>query len=689
VSTGSGIFRLAILVFLIDLIVSAGTVHTRQKYWIFFRDKGSDAPVPACFAKGSPLYNKVVSEVNPHTIVRRAKVLPPDALVSDADLPVCESYIDAVRTSGAVVVNRSRWFNAVSALLTPQQLESVISLPFVKHTERVRSLGRSRVKEFSPDYYQPLSVASSDSGASLRQLQALDITPLHSLGITGTGVLVGMLDSGFRWRVHEALQTRHVIAEHDFVFNDNTTANQAGDDPYQDYHGTMTMSLLGGYYPPTLIGVSYDVSFILGKTEDIRSEKRIEEDNWAAGIEWMEMNGADVVSSSLGYNIFDDGTGYTWDHGDFNGRTSITARAAVRAAELGVVVCDAMGNEGNGDGVTGTMLTPADADSIISVGAVTFSRELAQFSSTGPTNDGRIKPDVVAPGILGIIFAVPPDGYSQGSEGTSLSTPFVAGAAALLLSVRPELTPIQVRDALRNTADTVDAASYPSVPNNFTGWGQINAFHAALQFGPIFSNQPATFVVNEQSVIETDVVSQFGIKSDSVVFHYAPGKSKNFTAIPMVLDSLMYFPTSGRYKVNVPTQPYDTLVQFFIDAVDSSGNWYRSPDPASTHLWQFHYGIDTVNLSPAIPSKYALYQNYPNPVNGMTTIAYDLPADGFISLKVYNILGEEVATLVNGVQKAGSKIRTVLETAHFPSGVYFYRLRTPSFETTKKMLILK
>ena len=681
--------RSTILVVLVLRIFFAGTVSGQNKYWVFLINKGPEAEAPASLVVGSPLYNKLISEFNPHTLIRRSKVLSRDASFTSADLPVYQGYIDAVNAAGAVIIHPCRWINAVSTLMTPSQLDAVRSLPFVLRTEPVKSFAHAREKGLPPAAYQPLSDLSIDTTAWFTQLQMVNIIPLHSLGITGEGVLVGMLDSGFRWRVHEALQTRHIVAEYDFIFHDDTTANQTGDDPYQDYHGTMTMSLVGGYKPGMLVGAAYNASFILGKTEDIRSEKRIEEDNWAAAIEWMERNGVDVISSSLGYNIFDDGTGYTWENGDFNGRTSITAKAAVRAAELGVIICNSMGNEGNGDGVTGTMLTPADADSILSVGAITLTRLLQPFSSTGPTNDGRIKPDIVAPGDLGIIFAVPPNGYSQGEEGTSLSTPFVSGASALLLSIRPELTPIQVRDALRSTADTVDATVYPSVPNNFTGWGLLNTFHAALLFGPIFSNHPSTFIVNGQNVITTDIVSKFGIKSDSVIFHYSLGKSKVFQSLPMILDSSMFFTTSGRFHVTVPAQTYGDLVQFSVDAVDSAGNWYRSPAPTSTHLWQFNYGIDSVQLSLTLPSKYTLYQNYPNPLNGSTIIEYDLPAGGVVSLKVYNILGQEVATLVDGRQDAGTKIKKVFDGAHFPSGVYFYRLRTSAFESTRKMLILR
>jgi hypothetical protein len=484
--------------------------------------------------------------------------------------------------------------------------------------------------------------------------------------------------------VHEALRSRTVASEHDFIFNDDTTADQEADIPGQDAHGTATMSVLGGYSPGKLVGPAFNASFILAKTEDTRSETRIEEDNWAAAMEWMEAEGVDVASSSLGYDLFDDGTGYTWENGDFNGRTSVTAQSAARAARLGVVVCTAMGNEHNGNGVIGTLLTPADADSILSVGAVTFARKLAAFSSTGPTNDGRTKPDVVAPGV-GVYHAQVPDFYLS-SDGTSFSTPLTAGSAALLLSARPDLTPIQVRDALRNTATPVlDNTRFPTSPNNFTGWGLINAFNAALSFGPIFSNEPAIAAVNSRSVVSTKVVSKFGIRPETVLLYYALGNNAFFSSVGMSLDSGAFFPTSGKYSVSIPPQRLDTLVRFFIEARDSANNSFRSPAmPFISGMWQLHYGVSGVHII-----SYELDQNFPNPFNSTTVIRFHVPRTEHVTLKVYNVLGEEIETLLDRVQDAGSNLSVSFSGNNLPSGVYFYRMTTPSFTSTNKMILIR
>ncbi len=668
---------------------TGGDSQPSRKYWIYFSDKQSITDQSIALTPGSTLYNHAAENLSPRALARRAKVMPAASLVTAADLPIDPSYIDAVRRAGGTIVQQSKWMNAVSALLNNDGLQAVKALPFVAHIEPVRSFPKIQREQTVGLVPPQRSTASFDYGNSLLQLQLVDIPPLHDLGVTGKGVLIGMLDSGFRWRVHEALSTRTVVGEYDFIFHDSVTANEAVDDPAQDEHGTLTMSIVGGYKPGTLIGAAFDASFILGKTEDIRSETRVEEDNWAAGIEWMEGRGVDVVSSSLGYNIFDDGTGYTWANGDFNGRTSVTARAAVRAAELGVVVCNAMGNESNGDGVTGTMLTPADADSILSVGAIDMSRSLEPFSSTGPTNDARTKPDLVAPGGRGMVVAIPPNNYSIGFQGTSLATPLVAGAAALLLSARPELTPIQVRDALRNAADSVDAQRFPVRPNNFTGWGLTDAFRAALSFGPILSNEPSVSIAGTGNAIDIDVCSSAGIRPDSVILHYAPGRSNEFSTVAMTLDSAMIYPTSGRYRAVLPPLPADTLVRFYVDAADSGGGRYRSPAPITGKTWELRYGKPGAHISPDIPAGYALYQNYPNPFNGWTTIEFDLPRDEFVSIDLYDVRGAHLATLLRGSLEAGARQVVRLNASRFASGVYFYNYRTPSVSLTRKLLILR
>jgi serine protease AprX len=690
--TGSTLIRLVLLCL---LFTGRGEAENYYRYWVWFADKGTGLPKTGPERTTAPAYSEALRQLTPRAISRRQKVLSPETLVDDADLPLYQPYIHEVESLGGILIHQSRWTNSASFLLTPDQVAAAGKLPSIKSISRVALL-RHRTPESetkSQIYYsKPVSL---DYGRSYQQLQTIAIPQLHAFGITGRGVLIGMLDSGFRWRAHEALMSRHIIAEHDFIYNRNITSDQQNDTPGQDEHGTLTMSALGGFKPGQLIGPAFDADFALAKTELIYPSKQTdtdslrEEDNWVAGIEWLEALGVDVVSSSLGYDTFVDGPGYSWNNGDFNGRTTHAAQAAVRAARLGVVVCDAMGNEGNGDGIAGTMLTPADADSIISVGAVDFSGILAGFSSTGPTNDGRTKPDVVAPGV-GVYCALPPGPATYSTiSGTSLAAPLTAGSAALLLSVRPELTPIQLRNILRSTATPLtDIHLFPQSPNNFTGWGLINAFRAATSLGVLFGNIPAVAVVDSMSIVSTCVLSGSGIRSDSVILSYAIGDGGTFFSIPMRLDSPMVYATSGRYRATIPRQLAGTRLRFTITARDSGQQSYQSPPPGQNTGWQLLYGIPGIYEPSQVPESYILHQNFPNPFNSGTAIQYDIPLADRVRISVYNTIGQLVAVLADDVQDAGS--HTVLfQASGLPSGVYFYRLSTSSFTSTKKMILLR
>lgn len=685
-----------ILLALLFMFSSHPVTHsqTATKYWVYFTDKGPPSELNRALSTSNSGSSPLSAVLQPRSLARRSKVLPSGKLIEEGDLPLFQPYVDAVAAIGGIIRVKTRWMNAASFILTQGQLSRVSSLPFVRGVEQVRIFrARPALIEKPMNRSECRSTSSLDYGQSIFQLQIINAIPLHDIGITGRGVLVGMLDSGFRWRVHESLSTRKVLAEHDFINNRDITANQSNDVSGQDFHGTLTMSILGGYMPGKLIGPAFDAEFILGKTEYVPSETIIEEDYWAAGIEWMEAYGADVVSSSVGYDRFDDGTGYSWPNGEYNGRTSITAKAAIQAARLGVLVCETMGNEGNGDGITGTMVTPADADSIVSVGAMTFDRQLAPFSSTGPTNDGRVKPDVVTIG-TGVYGASTLKATAYTSQsGTSVATPLVAGAAALILSARPELTPVQVRDALRGWADTVNTASYPVRPNNFIGWGAVNALKAALAFGPVFSNRPTVRIDSAGTTVEITVVSKFGVKPPSVTLHYSGGGSGVSQPVVMSLDSSVMFPSSGRYLAVLPAMASGTPVTFTIDAADSAGNSYESPAPILRSAWQLHYGRPNVESKTDLPGTYTLMQNYPNPFNSSTTIVFETSEAVSATVTVYNVLGERVATIYRGSSLPG---RTPVfwngrddwgQTV--PSGIYFYRLTVPAGQVAKKMFLCR
>jgi len=414
--------------------------------------------------------------VTPRALLRRANVLPPGHLVDEADLPVDEDYIKEVGATGAVIRHRLKWFNGISVIATGRQIEQVATLPHVHSVELVgRYRKDSSLEQFAPATASPTlgktsSVSDIDYGESLNALTMLDVPAVHRQGNHAQGVIIGVFDNGFRLLTHTAFDSlrSRIIATHDFV--DHKTSVVPNDqDPSFGSHGVWTLSTIGAFKPGHVVGPAFGASFILARTENDSSETPIEEDNWAAAIQWAESLGVQVTSTSLGYLDFDAPyTSYTWQ--DMNGRTSIITRAAEMAVGKGVVVVNSAGNNGfNAD--HNTLNAPADADSVISAGAVDPSGNRAGFSSVGPTtsNPPVIKPDVMAQGVSVAVASAVNDTSYGFSQGTSFSCPLTAGVAALIIKAHPTATPGDVIAWMKSTA------SNASSPNNLIGWGIVDA----------------------------------------------------------------------------------------------------------------------------------------------------------------------------------------------------------------------
>ena len=213
-------------------------------------------------------------------------------------------------------------------------------------------------------------------------------------------------------------------------------------------HGTNTLSIVNGYLPGEYVGTSFDANILLAHTEYTPTETHKEEENWKRAVDWAIENGADIITSSLQYNNFDEGEGnYTYK--DMDGNTSVIANAADYAASKGILVVAIQGNFGNSDWHYVT--TPGDADSVLTVGAAGVDGQKAVFSSFGPTSDGRIKPDVMAVGYQTIV--VDPDDKIRPGNGTSFAAPCIAGMVACLKQAHPNRSNMEIITAVRQSSD--------------------------------------------------------------------------------------------------------------------------------------------------------------------------------------------------------------------------------------------
>ncbi len=586
--------------------------------------------------------------------------------------PLSERNIEVVRSITDSITVMSRWLNAVSAPATAGQLESIRTLPFVKSVQPVARMARPRpVPEprETDDLQKQFPTAENFYGISETQIKMHRIDVLHNADITGEGAIIGFLDTGYDWESHTALKDAKVIAERDFVA-EHYSEQQLPAGHYS--HGTLVFSVVAGYDPDTFIGVAHDAQFLLGATEDIRTETPIEEDFWVAGIEWMEEMEVNIVSTSLGYSTFDPPhESYTPE--DMDGRTAVTTIAADRAFEREILVVASAGNAGNSD--WRIITSPADGEYVIAVGAIDAFENIALFSSRGPSADGRIKPDIAA---LGVTVAGARVGGTSGyrfASGTSLSAPIVSGTAGLILSARPDLSAGELRNAL------LMSARRNSEPDNTVGYGMLDA-PDALAF-------PVKRVINGGAVaIEAFLTAKEGLIEETVSVHLRTTSDPVYSVYPFTISGQMAQSTSGLYRHILGERYRGQTVRFVITARDSSGNTIRYPQSVSKEFFLSPVHDLVTITDRVIPERFVLHQNFPNPFNDRTVIRFELPDDDHVAIRVYDILGRNVVSLSDDFYLAGVHEVTWRPSVQ-SSGVYFYTLRYGNRIETGRMLYLR
>ena len=409
-----------------------------NRYIVYFSDKNN-----SMYATDRPA--EFLSE---RSIQRRQKN---QVSITESDLPVNRSYLQQITAMGAEVFYTTKWLNAALIVLPESKVDDMRVLPIVEDVELVApgSLAGAR-HTHNTKFERSLTGANNRQQATHAtdpQNRMLAVTYMHDLGYRGEGILIGVFDSGFR-HVDNLFYFDHLFADnrikHTFNYVGNNENVYALDD-----HGTEVLSCVAAFGEGQITGTAPGAEYVLYITEDIGSEYRIEEFNWIFAAEMADSIGVDIINTSLGYNTFDD-PAMDYDITDMDGQTTIISIGSQMAADKGILLVNSAGNLGN-DLSWEIITAPGDVEDGISVGAIRSDSARSSFSSTGPTADGRVKPDVVALGSGTVV------GFNEftetpiASSGTSFSTPLVAGLAAGIMQAFPDKTKNEILQIIRDS----------------------------------------------------------------------------------------------------------------------------------------------------------------------------------------------------------------------------------------------
>ena len=440
-----------IIIIGILLLFATGAWAQVSRYVVSFTDK-----------EGTPFSVEQPEDfLSERSIARRQKQ---DVAVTENDLPVNPAYVNQLAGTGAEVYYTSRWMNLALIQADASVLPAVSGLPFVKQVTLVAPGTRLTQPASSGGRFK-----SRGNGRILATTEVqngmLSVQHMHRQNFLGQGILIAVFDGGFAG-VDTAPFFEHLV-EYDKIQQTFDFVTNAGYVFNYDDHGTRVLSCMASKMVVVDSGdtvLSYgsapEADYALFITEDIRSEYRIEEYNWLFAAEKADSLGADVIHSSVGYNLFNSSS-MNYSFSDMDGQTAVSTQAANYAFEKGIFVVASVGNEGNNSWKKVT--APADSPNVLAVGAIDAGGSLASFSSAGPTADGRTKPDVVA---LGVFTTVGTDnGSVVTANGTSYSAPIVAGLVAGLIQANPEKTNTEIFQDILKSGDKAND------PDTLFGYG--------------------------------------------------------------------------------------------------------------------------------------------------------------------------------------------------------------------------
>lgn len=416
-------------------IVFTSNLFAQSCYWVFLTDKQGTTFDPYSYFDAKAIERYRLNNADLYDL---------------SNYPLNSSYVSQIDAIAVEEVGQTRWFNAVAVMATPDQITAIEQLPFVKETKLIASqmqIAQYRAEATSDADVDAALTASLDAQGQpvlTDQLLRMQGQLFRDNGIDGKGIRIAIFDAGFpHVNTHAAFS--HLRNNHQIVKTWNFPEKKENVYGWGT-HGTMVLSCVTGILGERQLGLATGSEFLLARTE-INTEPFKEEVWWMQAVEWADQNGANVINSSLGYG---KERHYTYE---MDGR-SFVAKAANMAARKGMLVCNSAGNEGDDDSWK-TIITPSDADSVLCVGGIEDNLNTYRhinFSSYGPSADGRLKPNVCN---FGHVVAAKPgnDTASDMVSGTSFSSPLTAGFCACAWQTRPGMTAMQMKSEIEHSAD--------------------------------------------------------------------------------------------------------------------------------------------------------------------------------------------------------------------------------------------
>ncbi len=652
-----------IIFFLIGIFTVSLTqdLLSQDLYWrVFFKTKG-----PGSFFEGTDLYNATLASLTQKSLDRRLKVNGLLRLIAIEDAPVYEPYIDSILKLGVTIHHRLKWQNYVVIKGDSSQVLGISNFSFVRNVQRTSS--KATLMSVASTKESLLNLISNcgvfQYGSSFNQLNMMNVPLLHSLGFTGSHSTIGVLDNGFIWKEHEAFKHLNIVKEYDFIYNDSITSNESIDIGGQDNHGTAVLGSIAGFSEDSLIGTAPFAKYYLCKTEDNKFERRIEEDHYAAAIEWLEAEGADISTSSLGYFPY-DGTEESPTYSELDGKTTIVSKVVNTATKKGMICITAAGNSGSR---SRTLISPGDADSVLTIGAVEPNGTTpAGFTSRGPSGNDKLKPDFAAQGVR--VYTVESNTANQytRANGTSFATPLFAGAVGVLSSAFPELPPYKVRSILK------ESSSQYSLPDTVLGYGVPNMLTAFKKSGIAIAPPSLYPTYNKYQRVVTNIVSEspiankklhvlFDNDSEEVVYPMANWSKEYmcYADIPLELFSAK----KAKAYITAENPSYQKRYPFGKDSFFVISPLI-SEIACGVEFDQLPLSVQETNSSMVVPSVIS-YDGY-----NSAKVVVMLPTNESVSISIYSLLG--ILESTTKIQTATIGMNWIpIKTNSLSSGAYF------------------